>query len=258
MRAAAAVLAIALLPLPAAAAAPEFEGVLESKLSGATTGTMRTWISKQGIRSETDVAVPEENQATFGKRMKMVILVRTKEPDVTYVLDENRKTYSAVKSDPSDAGDETFTAKRLGKDKVAGYACEKVLMKSADEESEVCVAPDLAAGDAWMKIFETRGETGGGFEKALRDVGVRGMPIRWSTKGASPEEAFTMELVSAKRQSVPASTFAIPAGYRESDMMMPMTSPETAKGMEEALKGLSPEERKKVEEMMKGAGGGKR
>jgi hypothetical protein len=66
-----------------------------------------------------------------------------------------------------------------------------------------------------------------------------------------------MELVSAKRQSVPASTFAIPAGYTKSEMTMPMTSPESAKQMEDALKGLSPEERKQVEEMMKGMGGGR-
>lgn len=252
----AACLAAAALVLPALTAAADFEGVLESKLSGAASGTMRTWISKQGIRSETDVAVPQEHQATLGKRMRSVMIVRTAEPDVTYLLDESRKTYSEIQSDGDDGDDTTYTAKRLGKDEVAGFSCDEVILRSDDEESEICVAPDLLA-DAWMRVFEGRGKSRGGFEKALHDAGVKGMPIRWSTRGTSPEEAFTMELVSAKRRSVPASTFAIPAGYQKSAMAMPMTSPETAKQMEEAMKGLSPEERKKVEEMLKGMGGGK-
>jgi hypothetical protein len=255
----AACLAAVALVLPSLGAAADFEGIIESKLSGAASGTMRTWISKQGIRSETDLAVPEADQASLGKSMRSVMIVRTAEPNVTYVLDETRKTYSAIESDDLGDGDGTsFTAKRLGKDTVAGFSCEKVLLRSSDgDEAELCVAPGFLAGDAWMRVFESRGEDRGDFQKALRDVGVKGMPIRWRAKGSSPEEAFTMELVSAKRRAVPASTFAIPAGYTKSAMMMPMTSPESSKKMEEALKDLSPEERKQVEEMMKRMGGEK-
>jgi hypothetical protein len=67
----------------------------------------------------------------------------------------------------------------------------------------------------------------------------------------------TMELVSADRRSVPASTFAIPAGYTKSESMMPMANPEMQKQMRDAMKNMSPEQRKQMQEMMKRHGGGR-
>jgi hypothetical protein len=86
--------------------------------------------------------------------------------------------------------------------------------------------------------------------KALVDAGLEGFPIRWTTKGQGRGD-MTMELVSAKRQSVPASTFEVPAGYTKSESLVPFSNPEIDKKMKEALDKMTPEQRKQFEEMMK-------
>jgi hypothetical protein len=252
--------AAAALAVPLIAAA-DFEGVLESKMSGQVNGTGRTWISKEGIKMEMEMQVPSAEQADLGKTFSAVTIVKAAEPNTTYFLNEKRKTYSIHEHKPGQHVDDTsYTVKRLGKDTVAGYSCEKVTVTSShDSVSEMCVSSELVAGESWLRAFQARGQDRGqGLQKALLDAGVKGLPIRWSSRGKAPGEVFTMELVSARRQSVPASTFAIPKGYTKAEFAMPAMSPEMEKKMEEAhkrqaeaLKNLSPEQRKQMEEMMK-------
>jgi hypothetical protein len=255
---------IAALAIPCLAHA-DFEGLLVAKISGDVNGTARTWLSKAGMRSETELTMtaPEARQAAMGKGIHSVTVIKVSEPNRTYFLDENRKTYWVYDAKPGEgSGDDGYTAKRIGKDRVAGFSCEKVVLTSASgRESELCVAPDFVAGDSWLRVLQTREQgkgAGDGIRKALLDAGVKGFPIRWSTKGGKDGRgAFQMELVSAKKQSVPASTFDIPADYRKQEMGMPFASPEAAQKMEEAMKNMTPEQRKQMEEMMKKMGGGK-
>jgi Domain of unknown function (DUF4412) len=255
--AAAAVIAAALSP-PLARA--DFEGLLVSKISGDMNGTARIWLSKAGMRSETELTLPQAKQAAMGKSVRSIVIMKASEPTRTYFLDETRKTYHVYEHTPGDRSDEQFTAKKIGKDTVAGFSCDKVALTSASGgETELCVAPDLAGSDSWMRAFEQRqrGGSNHGMWKALKDAGVKGLPVRWTRMGAKEGHGkFQMELVSATKQSVPASTFAIPADYKQSEMTTPFSNPETAKKMEDAMKKLTPEQRKQMEEMMKKYGGG--
>jgi Domain of unknown function (DUF4412) len=256
--------AVAALAIPCLSHA-DFEGVLVSKMTGEhMNGTTRMWVSKAGMRAETQLAVPEAQQAQMGKTVRSVMLVKTAEPNRTYVLDENRKTYWVHEYKPGEAqggNDEGYKARRVGKDTVAGFSCDKVVLTdSGGRESDVCVAPDIVSGDSWVRAFQQREQKAGnhGMWKALLDAGVKGLPIRWSHRpDKEGHGGFQMELVSAQKQSVPSSTFAIPADYKQSEMVTPFSSPESAKRMEEALKKMTPEQRKQMEEMMKKMGGGK-
>jgi Domain of unknown function (DUF4412) len=254
-------LALAALAVPGVASA-DFEGVLDAKISGRMTGTVRTWISKDGLRSETELHPPDAAQANAGKTIRSITIVKVVEPGRTYILDEARKTYFVVESkgeeSEPDAGDDAYVVKRIGRDTVAGYACERVDVTSKHgSESELCIAADFFGNDAWYRLFQLR-ERGKptGLHKALLDAGVKGLPIRWQRKSKSDEDAFTMELVSAKKQRVPASTFEIPAGYTKRESVMPAMSPESAAKLDEAMKNMTPEQRKKMEELMKRMKGG--
>ncbi len=264
--AAIALAAAATLAVPAAAFA-DFEGVLLSKVSGDMNGTARTWISKVGVRSEMDMEVPEAQRAIMGKNLHMVTIVKAAEPNRTYLVNDAGKSYSVSEHKPGerDADDTKYTVKRLGKDTVAGFSCQRVeVTSSLGTDAEMCVSPDVLGGSDWFRALQMRAEARGrGLFRALLDAGVKGFPIRWSNKGRGKEGkgAFTMELVSAERKSVPASTFAVPAGYTKSESVMPM-SPEMQKRMaeamkrrEESMKDMTPEQRKQMEEMMKKYGG---
>jgi hypothetical protein len=241
----------------------DFEGLLVSKMSGEMSGTGRTWISKQGIRSEMEMQVPEAHRAAAGRsQVHMVTIIKAAEPNRFYLVNEDQKSYQVFENKPGEHGggdDAKYTVKRLGKAKVAGFSCEDVSVTSEQgQEFEMCLTSELMGGSEWLRALEMRSEDRGrGLFKALRTAGVKGYPIRWTTKGKDGRGAFAMELVSAERRSVPASTFAVPAGYTKTESMMPMSNARMQKQMEEAMKNMSPEQRKQMREMMKKYGGGK-
>lgn len=259
MTAAAALAALLLAP----AARAEFEGVVEGRLTGVMPGTFRAQVGKAGIRSE--VEMDTAAAARGGKlppgmsgQMKRVTIQRRAEPRKVYILDAEHKSYTVL--DTGEVAEsakgmprEEYTVKKLGKDKVAGFACEKVLAKGEKSgEMELCLTSDLAP--EWARSALEDGRGAGGLLAALRQAGVQGYPVRW--KKEDPRGSMTMELTSAKRQPVPASAFELPAGYQEQKGMpgMPpgMGGGEAQKQLEEAMKRLSPEQRKQMEQMMKG------
>jgi hypothetical protein len=254
------------LALPAAA---QWEGVVQMKMTSAQgSGTTTAYVSKAGTKTEMDMKSAEMAKAGMGSGMHIVSIVKSSEPDLVYMVNDAQKTYSVVdvkkmreqaKSMRS-GEEETFTVKKAGRDSVAGYSCEKALVTGSKGTTfEVCVSNDLGGGAAMIRQMQRRGGDPSGMTKALMDAGLDGFPVRWVTRGGHGGEV-TMELVSAKKQSVPASTFEIPAGYTKSESAMPFSSPEMDKRMKEALEKMTPEQRKQFEEMMKkrsgGSGGG--
>jgi hypothetical protein len=256
-------LALATLFLPLAAWA-DFEGELDGRMTGPhMNGTSKTWVSKAGARMEMEMtSSPEQEKAGAPRSMKMVTIFRAAEPDHTYLLNVEQKTYTVLdaregtKMRAAMKSSETYTVKRLGTDKVAGLSCDRaVITSSSGQESEICASSDVLGATAWLRALERRGDSGNALLKTLRDAGIRGFPIRWIQK--QKEGTITFELVSAKRHSVPASTFEIPPGYQKRGLMGTMTTPEQQKRMEEAMKKMTPEQRKQMEEMMGKTQGGK-
>lgn len=250
-----------LLVLPLSAAA-EWEGVLDMKISGKdVNGSSKALIGKAGARMQIEMTNAQLQQAQGGG-MKMVMLTRTAEPDISYMINDAQKSYARIdvkemqKGLPKSEQDKKWTVKRLGADSVAGFACQKALVAQEGEtsENEVCISKEIL-GPASMFNSARRGAGGQGLETALKANGLEGMPIRMIMREKGKAEAtMTWELVKAEKRSLPASTFEVPAGYKETSMMGTMMSPEQQKQMEDALKNMTPEQRKMMEEMMKKGG----
>ena len=251
----------ALLALPLAAAA-QWEGALEMKISGKdVNGTSKALVGKAGARMEMEMTNPQLKQAGQGS-MKMTVLSRATEPDVSYLINDAQKSYARIdlkemeKMVPKAEREKKWTVKRLGPDKVAGYGCERALLaqEGSETEQEVCVSKEIF-GSAGRFRAGRRDPSSQGLEKALKANGLEGMPIRMVVREKGKADAqMTMELVSAEKRSLPASTFQVPPGYTETSMMGTMMSPEQQKQMDDAMKNLSPEQRKRIEEMMKTGG----
>jgi hypothetical protein len=252
----------ALLCFPLAAAA-QWEGTLEMKISGKdVSGTSRASIGRAGARMQIEMSNAQLRQ--MGQAgMKMTVLVRTSEPDVSYMINDAQKSYAKVdvkemqKSIPASERDRKWTVKRLGADKVAGYACERatVNQEGSETDNEVCVSKEIVAS-AGLFNAGRRDASSQGLEKALKANGLDGMPIRMIVRQKGQAEAAMMwELVKAEKGAPPASTFELPAGYKETSLMGTMVSPEQQKQMNDAMKNMTPEQRKMIEEMMKKKGG---
>lgn len=260
----------ALLAAPAARA--DFEGVIEGRMTGQMSGSFRAQVGKAGVRSEVEMGMPVQGKARAAppgmpgmpQSMKKVTLQRKAEPDRVYLLDEEQKSYTVIdtskaKEQAQGVPEEQYTVKKTGTDKVAGFSCEKaVVTGSQTGEMEMCLTSEIAPDGARGMLEQGRGAAG--LITALRQAGVKGYPVRWSREDGRGGR-MTMEVTSARRQSLPASAFELPAGYREAkgSQGMPGMPPgmggDAAKQMEEAMKRLSPEQRKQMEEMMKGQRG---
>lgn len=270
--------ALALSALPALA---EFEGVIDMKMEGggaaAMSGTGKTYVTKRAWRSEMEMSSPEMKkdpeavkamggQASF----RLIMLGKLSEPGISYMINEKTKTFARIdaaemtKDLPKDT-EKKWSVKRLGKDHVAGLACENVRAVETGKktEYEICVTSEIASGE-WMRALQGQQRGAGGlWMKALKDAGVEGYPVRMVIKESETGPVtMKMEATKVERKSLPASLFEVPPGYKETSMMSAMAqNPEQAKQMEdaqkrmkEAMDKMTPEQRKQMEEMMKKMG----
>ena len=153
-------------------------------------------------------------------RRKTITIQKLSEPDRVISLDEERKTYritdlkslrGEVAPGPSS---NTYAVKKLGRDTVAGLACEKATVTSSEgTRSELCVATEMIPSSAWGAAQNWR-EGSSDMVKALRDAGLDGFPIRMTIyPNGESQAAYTLELVRLERRPVPSSVFEVPPGY---------------------------------------------
>jgi hypothetical protein len=252
--------AVLLFPLAAAA---QWEGALEMKLTGKdVSGTSKTLVGKAGARMQIEMSNAQLKQAGQGS-IRMTVLTRTAEPDVSYLINDAQKSYSRLdvkelqKAVPQSERDRKWVVKRLGADRVAGWACERALVnqEGTETDNEMCVSKEIV-GSADLFNAGRRDASSQGLAKALKANGLDGMPIRMIVRRkGDPEAMMAWELVKAEKRPLPASTFEVPAGYQETSAMGAMLSPAQKKQMDDAMKNMTPEQRKMIEEMMKKKGG---
>jgi hypothetical protein len=267
------------LLLAACPAFGEFEGTLDMKMTteGAGgefsgSGTMHAAVSKAGARCEM-------NMQMGPMAMKMVVLQKTASPDVLYYIDDANRTYSEMdlarlrEMAGQAQKSRKYSVEKLGQENILGHKTQHVLVKEQKpdggngETIEAWTANDLLDYATFSK-WQGRPGKGGGQEalaKALKDAGADGLPLK-SIATTPDGTKVTMEVMKLDKQTLPASTFEIPAGYTKSEgglmgMMGGMSAPrgdEAKKQMEkarqqmdEALKNMTPEQREMIEKMMK-------
>ena len=266
IRALAAALCLAALPALA------FEGVIETKLTMSSTKMSQSGgpqsmtgsgtISVKGLssRMEQQITVPGMSTPTT-----QVIIHRADEPNTTYNVHENNKTYQKVSSEKEDADQSDankWTVKKLGKDTIAGRSTEHVQLsqEGRGDVMEVWIDKNLVSAGDLEKAFAAGDRRGGGWWKALKKEGVAGIPLKVIARDGKGESGVTWEATSVKSQSVPDSAFKVPAGYTEakgSGGMSGMTPEQQKQMRDQMMQNLTPEQRQKVEEMMKQHGAGK-
>jgi hypothetical protein len=220
----------------------------------------RMFFSRNAVRMEMQMDLSSRSKGSrppgAPSTFTMTMIQKISDPDRIYTLSDAQKTYSVMdlakirQSAPQE--NETWTVKRLGRDRVAGIACDNAVMSSSTgNQVEVCIASDLVYSSGWWEAMNQRSGRSGRWVRAMADAGLKGFPIRMRFKSAKNEQdRVEMELVSLERKSVPASLFEIPAGYRETSGLVGMT-PEQQKKMDDALAKMTPEQRKAYEDAMK-------
>jgi len=243
--------------LIAALASAQTEGIADFKMTSGDSmqGTGRMYFAKGGYRSDWSMVASgskSKSGKTAGTRLSMI--GRASEPDVVYMVNDETKSYTvwdAKKArDEASKSKDKYTVQRLGTETVAGISCQNARVKSSNGvDMEVCMAKDIAAPAGWLSAMSHSGG-GSSWVSEMHAAGVDGFPVRWITHSGRGE-ATTMELTRFERKAVPASTFAIPAGYEKTDAMSVGLSADQRKQLDDAMAKMTPEQRRQMEEMMK-------
>jgi hypothetical protein len=271
--AAAAIFALALCAeaLAQSEGVAEFRGTMTAGPGKSIPSAGRFYLTKSAYRMEWEVDLSsiaqKEKDAAKGmvpSHTRVITIQKLSDLDHILNLNEERKLYSITDLKKLREGapartQETYSVKKLGRDSVAGFSCEKALVTSSGgSESELCVSAGLFPSAAWTAA-ESRRDRSSNMMKALRDAGLEGFPIRWAIRSRGEKQATsTMELVRFEKKSVPSSAFEVPPGYKQTSDTTINLSPEQEKAMndaqkqmKEAIDKLPPEQRKQYEEMMK-------
>lgn len=246
---------VALLASPALAAG--FSGTIEMKIQSDAGGggTVRMLVGDGGMLSIADMGAP--GGGTGGMRMQMKSLVRKDKPGVVVLIDDANKTWREIdvngmaKAEP---GGETWTVKKLGSEKIAGYASEHVQVTSSrGTQMEMWTTRELFDGnDSFAAAMREQQKIPGSLAQALAQAKADGFVTKMVSKAEGG--AMTMEVVQVTKSTHPASTFQIPSGYSKASMpAMPagmQLPPDAQKQLEESMKSLTPEQREQMKKMM--------
>jgi len=253
----------------------EFRGTVHTDNGQTIPSQGKVYMSKNAVRVEwqtdlREVAKDRKGSGAAGmpQQFQMVMIQKLAEPDRIYIVNDSRRTYAVESTHRERSKTDTerkWKVQKLGRDTVAGFACEKALLTAEDgDQTEVCITTELVASNAWLTAWNRREEQASPL-KALKDVGLSGFPVRWIFRNrGSKDVSSSVELVRFDRKSVSASFFEIPPGYRKVDSIMETMAmtPEQEKAMQdarkrmqEALDKMTPEQRKQYEELMRQQGG---
>jgi P pilus assembly/Cpx signaling pathway, periplasmic inhibitor/zinc-resistance associated protein len=252
--------ALCLAAVPAFA----FEGLIETKMTLSSSkmsesGGPRS-VSGTGTISLKGLNSRMEQQMTLpgvGGPVKQVVIHRADEPNTTYILHEQNKTYQKLTSEKGERDDSAaskWKVKKLGKDTIAGRSTEHVQVthEGRGDVMDVWIDKNLVSSGDLEKAFSASEGQGGGWWQALKKEGVAGIPLKVVASTNKGEGGVTWEATSVKPQSVPDSAFKIPSGYTESKASGGSMTPEQQQQVrQQMMERLTPEQRKQVEEMMK-------
>jgi Domain of unknown function (DUF4412) len=261
-------LAVAALALSASVASAQFEGEADFKIishrekKAPLEGTSRMYVAPTGFRMEWSMKTGSSGKSA-PTEIKMTMLASLPNPEKVYLVNDENKTYSVwdtktARESPDPK--ETYKVEKLGTERIAGYTCQNARVTSSKKnEFDVCVTKEFGPSTDWIAAMNRNDPEARSWLKALRDQGVEGFPIRWAVREkGSTQPTTVMELVSARKKSLAASLFKVPAGYKQTDFAVGGLTPEQEKAMgdaqkqmKEAMEDMTPEQRKQVEEMMK-------
>jgi hypothetical protein len=198
--------------LASAAASAQFEGVIDMKITSRQgSGKVQVAMGKGGVR--TDIVM-----GALGMELKMATLVRARQPNRAYQINDAERTYTVIDSKASRAKaarahQETYTVEKLGWERVLGYECVHVrITGSSGQQAEFWTTKEIGDYASFSRTLGGQSGIQADFDDSLHDAGADGFPVKSIHRGAKGEEVM-IELTGVRQQAPPPSTFKVPAGY---------------------------------------------
>jgi hypothetical protein len=200
------------------AGAGPFEGVIDLKLSmEAGGGDLRLWMA--GERARLDMALTLNPLPT---PLRMGVLLDAKEPRKATLINDAMRTFSVIDLAETAAGPDSaggkYALKEVGKEKMLGYAVSHVTLTRPKELVDAWITQDLPDVYRVLRKLQQANPQYGAADafRALDAAGKAGLPMRCIV--VRDGQRVTTEVKKIERRTVPASWFAVPAGYGQADL----------------------------------------
>ncbi|ACF43363.1 DUF4412 domain-containing protein [Pelodictyon phaeoclathratiforme] len=213
-----------------AAAASKFTGIMEMALT-MPNGSAKVTYSFGKSAQRMDMAMQMNK---IPEQLKTTVITKASQPDQAWIINHQAKKYSLVnlKTAAENAMlldfDSNYTLTRLGKQSIKGYSCEHIILTSTTEKLELWMTRDL--GDfSTFRILQSQNPRLSNTElsKKLNSEGIEGFPVKITQYNDNGK--YMMELVQIWPKELPASQFAVPAGYQKvADNQKPLGAQEKA------------------------------
>jgi len=220
-----------------------------STLAGADlTLTFNTTVKRGGQGTEVRYYAPDFQMTRNGSEQRDTLVDFRK--GATYVIDHKKKTIEMITFEDALAALEAVGSRmpeglgammgamfgdpndvkveKRGQDKVAGRTCDAWFIKVGKLTMELSVDPTLKppfpdSANARMlrtqaAAFAKAGPAGASFKRIYEEMAkVKGLPLKTHMTGLLGMDALS-EATQVEQGPIPASTFALPAGYKLEDV----------------------------------------
>jgi hypothetical protein len=207
------ILLLSLLALPAVLSAKGFEGKIRLQMTteGNKTMFLNYFFKESLMRTDMEVGKGQFTSLVDTVKREITILM----PDQKMYM--VRPMPEPAKRDASEAPSGGTEIIRTGEtEKILGYKCEKIIIKSKEGTSDVWGAEGIGSFLGVNSNPMGKPAPRNAWETALADRGF--FPLRMVHRDISGKERMRMEAVAVEPQSLPASTFAIPEGFQKFEM----------------------------------------
>lgn len=196
---------------------PQMKAQIENMLKAAQGGNLSSMFPK-GM----EIRIKDNNSITKmdGGMMSNMEVLHLSDKNVTYRLDRDNKTFSVMPqyTDKDKEKLEYKVTKTSETTKVMGYTCTKYIVESTSQDPD---AKKLAMKQFFWTTTDIKGldlkslskQRMGNSQQSLFYEQIEGVPLKMEIN--MPQGHMTMEVAEIKKQSLPASDFEVPAGYKE-------------------------------------------
>ncbi|MDZ4846139.1 MAG: DUF4412 domain-containing protein [Chitinophagales bacterium] len=216
------------------------------------SGNMKLYFQDNNSRGDIAMNIPE-----LGTAMNFSTLSLASNPGTIYMLDEQKRTYTEIKTDADesykDYPQSEYEVTVLGKETVNGYNATHVNVKrkSSKTSEDMWMTTDIVDYADYAKI-KSKYTGKDNLNKALEAKGAAGFPVRIKTV----EQGMTMQIdvVKAEKKTNPASSFTLD-GYKKAVAATSMPAGLDVNELMKNMQNMTPEQmeqfQKQMEEMYK-------
>jgi hypothetical protein len=206
------ILLLSLLALSAVLSAKSFEGKIRLQMTAEGNKTMfLNYFFKESLM-RTDMEVGKGQFTSLVDTVKREITILMPDQKM-YMVRPMPETSKREGGEPSRDAEIIRTGET---EKILGYKCEKIIIKSKEGTSDVWGAEGIGSFVGVNSNPMGKPAPRNAWETALADRGF--FPLRMVHRDISGKERMRMEAVAVEPQSLPASIFAIPEGYQKFEM----------------------------------------